>query len=72
MSDTSNVSWMGHFVWSQPDSLHDFCFHADVLHFHAFKDQHSQKQGEMILKKRKEKGRNNQTFVSLFSLFEMH
>ena len=49
LSDTSNVSWMGHFVWSQPHSLHDFRFHANVLHFHAFKDQHSQKQGEKII-----------------------
>ena len=48
--DSPNVPFMGHCLWSQSHFIHDFRLHANVLHIHAFQDQHQQKQSKVLLK----------------------
>ena len=45
--DSPNVPFMGHCLWSQSHFIHDFRLHANVLHIHAFQDQHQQKQSKV-------------------------
>ena len=48
--DSPNVPFMGHCLWSQSHFIHDFRLHANVLHIHAFQDQHQQKQSKVLSK----------------------